>query len=214
MGKKFFLFSISLLFASAAFASSKRYEVTITNLTRSEVFTPILVSSHRPGVTLFTLGEPASDELAALAEGGDVTPLTGVLSANPRVVDVQDSGAPLMPGATVSVQVSSRHASRISLASMLIPTNDAFLALNSVAAPTGRRTVTYWVPAYDAGSEPNDELCANIPGPFCMGAGGSPGVGGEDYVHIHNGIHGIGDLAAASFDWRNPVAKITIRRMR
>jgi hypothetical protein len=46
----------------------------------------------------------------------------------------------------------------------------------------------------------------------CGGEGGSPGVG-EGYVHIHTGIHGIGDLlTAAMYDWRNPVAEITIRR--
>jgi hypothetical protein len=32
-------------------------------------------------------------------------------------------------------------------------------------------------------------------------------------VHIHSGIHGIGDLRPEHFDWRNPVARITIRRV-
>ena len=27
-----------------------------------------------------------------------------------------------------------------------------------------------------------------------------PGVGGEGYVHINGGIHGIGDLAPATYD--------------
>ncbi|MCH6583458.1 MAG: hypothetical protein E2O37_00035 [Proteobacteria bacterium] len=69
-------------------------------------------------------------------------------------------------------------------------------------------------PAYDAGSETNDESCANIPGPpdGCTGAGVSPDDDGEGYVHIHAGIHGISDLIAADRDWRNPVARITIRR--
>ena len=40
-------------------------------------------------------------------------------------------------------------------------------------------------------------------------------VGGEQgYVHIHAGIHGIGNLVAADRDWRNPVAHISIRRTR
>jgi hypothetical protein len=47
---------------------------------------------------------------------------------------------------------------------------------------------------------------------LCAGAGGSPGVGGEGFVHIHPGIHGIGDLIPAQRDWRNPVAKISIER--
>ena len=56
------------------------YEVTITNLTRGSLFTPILVASHRSGVSLFALGEPASAELAMLAEGGNVEPLDTVVT--------------------------------------------------------------------------------------------------------------------------------------
>ncbi len=37
--------------------------------------------------------------------------------------------------------------------------------------------------------------------------------GDEGYVHIHRGIHGVGDLVAAVHDWRNPVAKITITKV-
>ncbi len=204
----------SLLFAGASALADddKQYEVTITNLTRNQNFTPILVISHKKGFGLFTLGDPAGDELAALAEGGAVGPLTTLANSDSKVVDVDDSGGLLVPGASVTVTVDADDAKQISVASMLIPTNDAFFSLNAVKAPKGHKTVTYYSPAYDAGSEPNDELCVNIPGPDCGGAGGSPGVGGEDYVHIHAGIHGVGDLAPDVFDWRNPVAKITIRR--
>lgn len=39
-------------------------------------------------------------------------------------------------------------------------------------------------------------------------------VGGEEgYVHIHAGIHGIGDFMASDRDWRNPVAEITVERL-
>jgi hypothetical protein len=33
-------------------------------------------------------------------------------------------------------------------------------------------------------------------------------------VHIHRGTHGIGDLDADRYDWRNPVARITVTRIR
>jgi hypothetical protein len=73
-------------------------------------------------------------------------------------------------------------------------------------------------PAYDAGSERNDELCASIPGPDffeCGGPGGGSQVeGGEEgFVHVHSGIHGVGDLVPAERDWRNPVARISITRI-
>ena len=205
-----------LLFSSAAFADDKTYyEVSITNLTRAQVFTPILVASHRKGVTLFELGSAASNELSALAEGGDVTPLTATLEANYKVTDTANSGGLLMPGKTVTVTVSAAHgAKQISLASMLIPTNDSFIALNGVKAPKHGKTTVYYSPGYDAGSELNDELCQNIPGPVCGGAGGSPEAGGEGYVHISGGISGKADLAADTYDWHNPTAKIVIKRVR
>ncbi len=182
------------------------YEVTITNLTRGQVFTPVLVATHKKGVTLFTEGEPASDELEYLAEGGDVGPLAALLEGNHRVGAVAVSeGGPFGPGASVQVQVpASRRYNRLSLASMLAITNDGIIALNGVFARPG----TYTSPVYDAGTEANDELAANIPGPG--GEGFNP-ADGEGFVHIHAGFHGIGDLPAEELDWRNPAAKITSR---
>jgi hypothetical protein len=102
---------------------------------------------------------------------------------------------------------------------MLIPTNDGFFAVNGVEAPEGNRTLTVFSPAYDAGSEVNDELCASIPGPDFVecggpGGGGKPVGGEEGYVHIHRGMHGVGDFNASARDWRNPVAQIVIQRVR
>ena len=200
-----------------------RFEVTVTNLTRAQTFTPVLVASHREGVTLFALGQPASPQLAILAEEGDTAPLTALLLATPGVRDVADSGAPpggfVPPGQSKTVIVDAgRGARHLSVAAMLIPTNDGFFALNGERAPRGNEVLTYFSPAYDAGSERNDELCASIPGPSFAecggpGGGGHPG-GGEGYVHIHAGIHGIGNMTASARDWRNPVARITIRKIR
>ncbi|MGH7333259.1 MAG: spondin domain-containing protein [Candidatus Rokuibacteriota bacterium] len=200
-----------------------RFEVTMTNLTRGQTFTPVLVASHREGVTLFTLGAPASAQLAILAEEGNTAPLAALLLATPGVRDVADSGPPpggfVAPGQSKTVVVDAgRGADHISVAAMLIPTNDGFFALNGVRAPRGNELLTYFSPAYDSGSERNDELCASIPGPFfteCAGpGGGGKPAGGEGYVHIHAGIHGIGNLNASARDWRNPVAHISIRRIR
>ena len=189
------------------------YEVTVTNITRGSFFTPILVASHRPGVELFALGQPASTELAILAEGGDTMPLDQTLLGNSNVVDTGHSDGLLGPGQSVTVRVSAGNANRISLAAMILPTNDGFIALNGVAIPRSG-SQTFIVNGYDAGSEPNDELCVSIPGPQCGGEGGSPGTGGEGFVHIHAGIHGIGDLQAADYDWRNPMASVTVQKVR
>jgi hypothetical protein len=201
-----------------------RFEVTVANLTRGQTFTPVLVASHREGVSLFTLGAPASTQLATLAEEGATAPLADLLLATRGVRDVADSGPPpagfVGPGQSKTVVVGAGlGVDHISVAAMLIPTNDGFLALNGVRAPRGSDVLTYFSPAYDSGSERNDETCASIPGPSFTecggpGGGGQPAGGEEGYVHIHAGIHGIGDLDASMRDWRNPVARITIRRIR
>jgi len=195
-----------------------RFEVTITNLTRGQQFTPILVATHKANVKLFELGKPASAELAILAEEGNTAPLAAALSALPDTGQVVTGSGLTNPGASTTLVVDGRRGfGFLSVAAMLIPTNDGFFAVNGIALPRGNDTLTLTSPAYDAGSERNDELCVSIPGPFFAecggsGGGGKPG-GGEGYVHIHAGIHGIGNLPAATRDWRNPVALITVRRM-
>ena len=208
------LLSASLL-AGAAFADddTRTYEVTVTNLTRGVSFTPILAATHIDGVRLYQLGQPASSALAVLAEGGETTPLATVLAATPHAHTATTTGQ-LAPGKTVKLTLTAHeHASRISLAAMMIPTNDAFIAVNNMPLPKGKETITFLSNGHDAGSEPNDELCINIPGPTCGGEGVSPHASGEGFVHIHAGIHGIGTLKAAEYDWRNPVARITVRRV-
>lgn len=208
----------ALLLGAAGAASAMEFEVTVTNLTRGQQFTPILVASHKAGVRLFELGSPATPQLKTLAEEGNVAPLTALLLGNPDVRDVVNSGGLLNPGQSVTQRVSTRgNFDNVSVAAMLIPTNDGFFAVNDTEGPNGQQSITVYSPAYDSGTERNDETCASIPGPNFVecggpGGGGAPG-GGEGYVHIHAGIHGIGDLDSAFRDWRNPVARITIRRV-
>lgn len=194
-------------------AHGKVYEVTITNITKSQIFTPIMVASHRSGVKLFQLGEPASGELEILAESGNPGPLSEKLIAEAGA-DVAVAEDVLPPGGslTLYVKADGRH-KYISVASMLIPTNDALFAINGVRGPGGRHALSLRSPAYDAGTEDNDEMCVSIPGPpfLCNGEGVSD-AGGEGYVYIHSGIHGIADLNEATYDWHNSVASVSIRR--
>lgn len=190
---------------------SKKYQVTVTNITKGQSFTPILSATHGYSANFFELGAPASDELAALAESGNITPLLDSLTANPSVKDTATTAGLLTPGSSVSFEIESVRLARLSLAAMLIPTNDTFFALDSVSLPRFG-SYTYLAKAYDAGSETNDEFCANIPGPACGGAGLSEDDNGEGYVYISQGIHGEADLAASSYDFRGVVAKITISR--
>ena len=194
-----------------------RYEVTVTNLTRGQIFSPAVVATHKRGLDpLFTLGSAASSELAAVAEDAVNGPLVDALNDDPKVKDVETifgAAGPIMPGESASVEIEAGGSFRnVTLVGMLVTTNDAFYALNGVRGPK-RGSDMHRSPAYDSGTEANNEDCDFIPGPPC----GMPGVrdtaGAEGYVHIHAGIHGGADLVPADHDWRNPVAKVTIRRI-
>jgi hypothetical protein len=196
--------------------STWTYEVTVTNITYQQQFTPLLLVTHQPTIALFAFGAPASSGLRTLAEEGNVAPLKSALDALPEVEQTVAGNSLLNPGKSISFRIRGNpRRDKPSLAAMLIPTNDAFVALNGVALP--QSSATHTALAYDAGTEVNDELCASIPGPMfaeCGGPGGGAAVGGgEGFVHVHRGIHGVGQLIAANRDWRNPVATITIRRV-
>ncbi|PCJ26385.1 MAG: hypothetical protein COA96_05115 [SAR86 cluster bacterium] len=203
--------ALGVLFCtSASFADT--YEVTIKNVTAGQAFTPRLAITHTEG-KIFMLGEPAIEELAIIAEGGDIAPMMAVLEGFGDVVtDMQVGAGLLMPGASETITIEGNPGSSFSLLNMLIPTNDAFIGVNAIALPESG-SITYRATVYDAGSEINDELCSNIPGPVCGGEGGSPGEDGEGYIYVHSGIHGIGDLAAETYDWNNPAAIITITKI-
>ncbi len=199
---------------SSATVFADEYQVTITNLTAGQSFTPMLVVSHRRDLHLFTPGEMASTEIEAIAEGGDTGPMEAMLESSPDVQETVSTGGLLGPGESVTVSLEGGKRFRnFSILGMLIPTNDAFLALDSLKASKKKgQSVEHYLYAWDAGTEMNDESCASIPGPVCGGEGPSDGEG-EGFIHIHSGIHGTGDLPAGLYDWNNPVARVTIERM-
>ncbi|MEM7220104.1 MAG: spondin domain-containing protein [Pseudomonadota bacterium] len=199
---------------------TQTYEVTVTNITKSMRFTPILTVSHNRDVSAFTLGGAPSAGLADLAEGGATGALLAEMEAAGRVFDSTTSaevlGPPplLGPGESVTMTIDSRAGRRLlSMAAMLLPTNDTFMGLNAVRLPR-EGSATFFARAYDAGSEPNDEFCANIPGPTCGGEGTSASEGGEGFVHVASGIHGIADLDPAVYDFNNPAARVVVTRVR
>jgi hypothetical protein len=195
---------------------SRSFEVTITNVTKGQTFTPILVASHRKGIQLFELGSPASAEIERVAETGDTGPLGALLSSLSGVRDVRSTGGLLGPGESVTVTVDAPGPFRyVSVVAMLIPTNDGFFALNGVEGPAGRERDVHFSVAYDAGTEVNDEDCSVIPGPQCGGSGDiDAGTSEGGVVHVNAGISGAGSVSPHLYDWRNPVARIVVQRAR
>jgi hypothetical protein len=202
--------------AHANYHSMNVYEVTVTNITKSINFTPVMVAAHKRNVNFFDVGESASAALERVAEGGDTSQIAALFTGSAdEVLTAAGPNIPLLQaGESSTVTFESRlRAPKFSIASMLLPTNDAFAARESIKLPRGKKQKTVYIRAYDAGTEENDESCANIPGPTC---GGTPfsdeASSDEGFVYVHNGIHGIADLEASKYTWNNPVMKVTIRR--
>jgi hypothetical protein len=198
--------------SAPAAAGDKLYEVTVTNLTKGQIISPPIVYNHRWSFQLFSPGEPAIPELAAVAEDADSAGLVDLLMEEPDVGDVVVAEGVVPPGGSMTVQVRVQKPLRyISALGMLVTTNDAFFAGTTAVPRDGR---SFYSNAWDAGSEANTQDCDDIPGPPC----GSPfqrvTTGAEGYVFIHAGIQDRGDLTAEGQDWRNPVARIEIRRVK
>ena len=191
--------------------SGKYYDITITNATRGQVVTPPVVITHDSGFQLFELGSEVLPELAALAEDGMTAPLTGYLDMQPDVLDYAVGGGVILPGESMTLQFRVKGSFRyVTVVGMLASTNDAFFAVRGLRV-SGKNVGPVEADAYDAGSEANSEDCAYIPGPPCGNGGSHDPAEAEGYVHVHAGIHGIGDLDPAAHDWRNPVVEIAIQ---
>ena len=184
--------------------------VQITNLSR-QIISPPVVASHTWKVAVFVPGQPASADLAALAEDGDPSGLVDLLSGHDEVLDVAAAEGLLFPGETLTLEVEIRGKyNRISAVGMLVTTNDAFFGLSNFFVDPDQAVQRVMVPAWDAGSEANNELCDFIPGPPCGNPFARDTDGAEGFISVHSGIHGSGDLLPGAWTWQNPTVEIAV----
>jgi len=166
--------------------------------------------THSDDIALFEVGTPASDELAAIAEDAVYDDMITLLESLPEVHDFAIAGDVILPGGSMTVQVDGTlDAPVYSVLGMLVVTNDTFYAFKR-AQNLSIRADSRFALAYDSGSEANTEDCAHIPGPPCDNPFVRVTEGAEGYVYVSPGMHGIGTLAESEYDWRNPVAKVTV----
>jgi hypothetical protein len=197
---------------SAPAEAQKMVTVRITNVSK-QIISPPVVASHSAKVRVFVPGSAASTELSMLAEDGDPSGLAMLLGGSDEVLDMKVADGPLLPGATMVFELESRgRFNRVSAVGMLVTTNDGFFGLDNYLVSRNELNQRMSVPAWDAGTEFNNELCGFIPGPPC----GSPFVrdtnGAEGFIHTHPGLHGGGDLSPADWNWQNPVVDIRIMK--
>lgn len=200
------------------------FEVTTLNGTSNQPLSPIFAVTSRVQNQVFKLGSVASVELEHLAEGGDVAPLTTMNRADPNVDLVQSSPSALASGesATMNIMVSKPDAKYLTVASMLINTNDGFIAeeidLSKIAV--GERRIIS-APIWDSGTEANTETLATIPGPASNGTGQGFNPARNslvNFVTTHQGVMSSHDLPTSELNTTyrilNPGARIIISRVR
>ena len=211
-------------------ALGAQVDVSVTNMTSGIYFTPIVVAAHDDATSIFSPGGTASASLELVAECGDTTDLVADLDSAGADTLVNPFGGPMGPGLTASGTLMTQAGNDyLSLAAMLLPTNDGFVGMSSLPIPSAAGTYSYLLYGFDAGTEANDELIssgcdASTPGipadPSGLAGSNGSGVAGTDtntMIHIHRGVlgdlnpsGGISDLSSSDHRWLNPVGRLTL----
>lgn len=201
-----------------------QFEVTVVNLTNNQPLSPVALAAHSGAFRVFGIGSPASAGLEVLAEDGANSDfLTEARASNGVFTGLSGSG-PIGPGGseslTFSVPEDSASTLFVSLATMLVNTNDAFSGTNATdisGMEIGDSRMVRGI-AYDAGTEADTEAAGTMPGPAVGGEGFNAGRDDDaDQVTMHGGVLSNQDGLATSvltsqerFD--NPVIQISIMR--
>ena len=202
---------------------SQMFEITLTNLTTGEpgaggqVLSAPIFAAHPGGVKISEVGQPASEALVALAENGDTSGLAAIAAAAGANVMLADGN--VIPGGSATVTVTADMVnSSLSVGSMLVSTNDAFIAAVDVPLFDENGdpvSASLELMSYDAGSEDNTEMASDIPGPLGLDEATDPPMSNErvptegGVIAAHEGIQGGADVGEA-FAWDEPTAMLMI----
>lgn len=228
--------ALGAILPAALADSGGTYRVTLVNLTHGQPFSPPVAATHQKSIRMFSVGALATDELAAIAQDGNEGPMVALFQASAKATDVVDVGRPVTASGTtvgsftdtVSFEIDAAPGDRLSLATMLICTNDGFLGLDAVKLPTSG-SETFLLNGYDAGREQNTERSVNIVDP-CSGLnpgfplagdpngnidGGAVATSPAEAIRHHPGIAGGADLdpSLMKHGWADPVARVIVERI-
>ena len=155
-----------------------QFTVTVENLApeNGNFLTPVWVGIHNGEFDTYDRGRPVSPGLESLAEDGDTAlistefDLSGFGGAQATILD----GGPIAPGDAVSetftLESTTATSRYFNYASMIIPSNDAFIANGNPLAHEifdeagnfiGANFIVAGSQVLDAGSEVNDESPTN-----------------------------------------------------
>lgn len=197
------------------------YEVTVVNATSNQPLSPVAIISHSASYAAWQVGDAASTAVEYLAEGGSNSQLLAALSG----VDAASASGigAIGPGGNekISISVSASTQTLITVASMLVNTNDAFAGIRSldVSSLASGESMTVAAKVYDAGTELNSESAGTMPGPADGGEGFNAARSDiSDVVRFHGGVVTADDgLASSVLDqshrFDNPAMMVTITRI-
>lgn len=194
--------------------------------------TPVWVGFHNGGFDTYDRNAPASPGLERLAEDGNNAVISQEFNDSGfGDVDGSVGGAPIAPGATVrqAFEVNASAGRYFNYASMILPSNDTFIANGNPLAIEvfdedgnfiGAEFTVTGSQALDAGTEINDEIPANTA--FFGQASPDTGVDENGTVQLATGFNPVGsggildDLRFANADYTAPgyeIARIRIANL-
>jgi hypothetical protein len=202
-------------------AETRSYNISATNLTANQPLSPLAVILHKSDYHGISMGAPVNVSLEKLAESGDNSDFLAEANVNNSVNRTTSGSEVIAPGDTSSVSISGRQNGGLylTLASMLVNTNDGFAAVDGVDLSNLalQDEMHFYSNAYDSGTEANTETMADIPGPAGGGEGYNSLRNDRDFIAVHPGVISNDDglstsILNASHRFDNPVALITVTR--
>lgn len=197
---------------------SYSYQVEVTNLTNAQPASPVAAVLHNEG-QLWMIGSPASSALENMAESGDNS---GILASSIALASSSSDGV-LLPGmkASITVMASGEQPQHLSVATMLVNTNDAFTGINALDISTLalNESISLFTSSYDAGTEKNSEMNNTIPGPADNGEGFNEIRDDVNVVAMHPGVVGQDDgltnsVLSSVHKFDNPTLAIKVTRIK
>ncbi len=218
------ILSSLVLSACGSSLNEKEYKVTLVNVTANQPLSPATVILHKSAYHMFQPGQMASVALEHLAEGGSNQALLDEASENTAYVKSVSGVGIIPPGGseTVDIKITDTGGLNISVATMLVNTNDAFAGRSSdkIASLKEGESFSMHVPIWDAGTEANTEASGSIPGPVDGGEGFNASRSSDaNFVAIHQGVVTNADglvtsILDESHRFNNPGVLLRVERVR
>ena len=202
--------ALAMVLGTVSPSLAEYYHVEIADLEPGQPLTPPVAVVHGDGYRLFEVGAAATAGLEALAEDGMTGALVGEAQSSPAVSQVTVGGsAPTF--ASYKFLVEGNPGDLFSVASMFAKTNDVFVGVSAAALPGGDAPLVIETQAYDAGTEQNTGMMADIPAFGNEGIGPSEG-GTVSVINSYTLQDDPGATGPVTFSWP-PAARITITPM-